>query len=122
MSLFNNPKTSDYTKLNEGLIILEKMFRISLKNNNTILNELKLIIDGLVNNGSRTSDEFLPIDSYEEDITTYIRTVPKKLCAYLFCDSSLDLPNTLFNYYNSEVFVYGSSPMFALIFHIDKFQ
>jgi hypothetical protein len=46
MSLYDNPKTSDYTELNASLIILEKMFKIFMMENNTTLEEMQKIING----------------------------------------------------------------------------
>jgi hypothetical protein len=39
MSLYDNPKTSDYTEFNARLIILEKMFKIFMTDNNATLDE-----------------------------------------------------------------------------------
>jgi hypothetical protein len=47
MTLFDNPKTSDYTELNVKLIILEKMYKNFLKDNNATLDKIKLIIDNV---------------------------------------------------------------------------
>jgi hypothetical protein len=50
MSLFNNLKTNSYTELNVRLIILEKLFKNFLKDNNSTIEEIKLIFDELCSN------------------------------------------------------------------------
>jgi hypothetical protein len=60
MSLFGNLKTSDYTELNTTLIILVKMLKNILKDNNAKLDEIKLINDGL-----GTSDEGITIEDVD---------------------------------------------------------
>jgi hypothetical protein len=55
------------------------MFKSFLKDNNATIEEIKLIIDGL---GSSNSGDYLPKDPYEEDIATYLPTVPNTLSTY----------------------------------------
>jgi hypothetical protein len=56
MSLYDNPKTSDYTELNARLIILEKMFKIFMTENNTTLDEMQKIINDLKSSESDSSN------------------------------------------------------------------
>jgi hypothetical protein len=56
MSLFGNPKTSDYTELNARLIILEKMFKIFMTENKVIQEDIQKIISNLVNSESDSSN------------------------------------------------------------------
>jgi hypothetical protein len=52
MSLFDNPKTSDYFKFNRRLYYLEQMFKNFLKENNVTLEEMQKIIINLKSNGT----------------------------------------------------------------------
>jgi hypothetical protein len=90
MSLFYNPKTSNYSELNVRLIILEK-----------------LIIDNLANNGVDSSGDYLPKDLYEEDIATYFPSVPKFLNTYSSNSLFVNIQNFLLNYFLEEN---GSDP------------
>jgi hypothetical protein len=71
---------------------------------------------------SNNSQNYLLKDLYEEQIQTYLPTVPNTLSAYLPGGTSYDLPNTLFHFYNTGVYVYCPLPIFAPIFHIEKTQ
>jgi hypothetical protein len=122
MSLYDYSKTSDYSELNARLIILEKMFKSFLKDNIATLEEIKLIIDGL---GSSSSGDYLPKDPYEEDIATYLPTVPNTLCTFSTNPINDNPQNSLFNYYSDED---GSDPIISVfdnygtdvIFNINK--
>jgi hypothetical protein len=51
--------------------------------------------------------DYLLKDSYQTKIETYLPTVLNTLSVYLPDGVSVDLPNTLFHYYNTGVDVYG---------------
>jgi hypothetical protein len=92
MSLFDNPKTSDYTELNARLIILEKMFKIFMMENNTTLEEMEKIINGLVDNESDSSNTSI---------------IPTTLNTYRNPRVNDNLGNNvLFQYYDTGVEVY----------------
>jgi hypothetical protein len=125
MSLFDNPKTSDYTELNARLIILEKLFKNFLNENDTTLDEILEIIYKLQNDES-SSATYLPILPYKNNILTYLPTFPNTLSTYneirrLFNDGN----NVFFQYYDTGVVVYvrhneGDDPRTSYLFNIDK--
>jgi hypothetical protein len=75
------------------------MFKNFLKDNNATIEEIKLIIDGL---GSSNSGDYLPKDPYEEDIATYLPTVPNSLSIYTTNPLDDKPQNFLFNYFSEE--------------------
>jgi hypothetical protein len=92
MSLFDNPKTSDYTELNARLIILEKMFKIFMTENNTTLEEIQKIINGLVDNESDNSNTSV---------------IPDTLNTYDHYKRNFnDGNNVVFQYFDTGVHVY----------------
>jgi hypothetical protein len=110
MSLYDNPKTSDYTELNSRLIILEEMFKIFMTENNTTLDVMQNIINELKSNESDSSNT--PVIS--NTLNTY--TNP---CT----DDNLG-NNVLFQYYYTRVEVCANQEddnLFGLrLFNIDK--
>jgi hypothetical protein len=110
MSLYDNPKTSDYTELNARLIILEKMFKIFMTENNTTLEEMQKIINELKNNKSDSSN---------------ILVIPTTLNTYTNPRVNDNLGNdVLFQYYDTCVEVYtkeqDDNPYTTRLLHIDK--
>jgi hypothetical protein len=92
MSLYDNPKTSDYTELNARLIILEKILKIFMTENNTTLDEMQKIINGLVDNESDSSNTSI---------------IPSTLNTYRNPRVNDNLGNNvLFQYYDTGVEVY----------------
>jgi hypothetical protein len=81
-----------------------------------------LIIYGL---GSSSSGDYLPKDPYEEDIATYLPTVPNTLSTYTTNPLGDKPQNSLFNCFSDED---GSDPIVSVfdnygtdvIFNINK--
>jgi hypothetical protein len=102
LGLFDNPKTSDYTELNVRLIILEKMFKNFLSDNNATIDKIKQIINGL-----GCFDEYFLKDFYEGQIKTYLPTFPNILNTYRTVEVYYSKGNNvLFQYYNTAIAVY----------------
>jgi hypothetical protein len=86
---------------------------------------LKSILDNLkdqlssIEKLSEDSQDYLSKDIYEKQIETFLPTVPNSLSAWLPGGADIDLPYTLFHYYNTGVDVYGQNPN-NKIFQIDK--
>jgi hypothetical protein len=68
---------------------------------------------------SEDSQNYLLKVSYETKIETYLPTVPNTLSAWLSGGAVVDLPNTLFHYYNTEINLYSPN-INNKIFQIDK--
>jgi hypothetical protein len=98
------------------------MFKSFLKDNNATIEDIKLIIDGL---GSSSSGDYLPKDPYEEDIATYLPTVPNTLSTFSTNPAGDKPQHSLLNYFSGED---GSHPIVSVfdnygtdvIFNINK--
>jgi hypothetical protein len=66
------------------------------------------------------SQNYLLKGLYEEQIQTYLPTVPKTLSVWLPGGSSANLPNTLFRYYDAGVYVYTKTEPIIPMLEINK--
>jgi hypothetical protein len=66
------------------------------------------------------SQKYLAEVPYEEQIHTYLPTVPKTLSAWLPGCTSADLPNTLFHYFDTGVYVFRKTVPIIPLLEINK--
>jgi hypothetical protein len=110
MSLYDNPKTSDSTELNGRLIILEKMTKIFMTENNPTLDDIQKIINELKSNESDSSNTSV---------------IPSTLNTYDFYKRNFnDGNNVVFQYFNRGINVYikqeDDNPCTHYLFEINK--